>query len=95
MNPRQFQHGGAIGLLLSVLAIGAVLYFVLHGGTGAGPASDATMVNCEQAIASLVGKTGGLGEAYAAGYAKLPPSCQKLTPAPGALDPSAAKLPEN
>jgi hypothetical protein len=95
MNQNLSQRGGMIGLLLSLLAIGAVLYFVLHGGSGAGPASDATMVNCERAIADLVAKTGGLGEAYATGYAKLPPSCQKLTPAPGALEPSAAKLPES
>ena len=95
MNRTQLQRGGALGLLLSLLAIGAVLYYVLHGGTGAGPASEATMVNCEHAIADLVGKTGGLGEAYAAGYAKLPSACQKLTPAPGALEPSAANMPES
>ena len=95
MNRKPAQRGGMLSLLLSLLAVGAVLYFVLHGGSGAGPASDATMVNCEQAIAALVGKTGGLGEAYAAGYEKLPPACRKLTPAPGALDPSAAKMPES
>lgn len=89
------QRGGMISLLLALLAIGAALYFVLRGGGGSpggtGLGSDASAVSCEQQISKLVARTGGHGPEYRAGYEALPPSCRGLLPAPGALDPSAAR----
>ncbi|MCK9194252.1 MAG: hypothetical protein M0P19_10320 [Nevskia sp.] len=96
MSGRQAaQRGGMVSLLLTLLAVGALVYFGLHGvgGTAAGK-NASTSIDCEQKIAKLMKATGGLGPDYAAGYAALPTSCRGLLPPPGALDPSAAHAPE-
>lgn len=77
-----------VSLLLTLLAIGALLYFGLRGSGGV-VSHDGVAVNCTQLANTLIGKTGGLGPEYEAGYARLPESCRKLLPPPGALAPSA------
>jgi len=89
------QRGGILSLLLTLLALGAVLYFLLGGDNKPGsPASATAPVQCEQQIAKLMQATGGVGDAYSEGYRALPPSCQALIPAPGALAPSAERAPD-
>lgn len=85
------ERGGMLSLLLTLLAIGALAYFMLHGRGGGGSTelgSGASAISCEQRISKLVSSTGGQGPAYKAGYEALPSSCRGLLPAPGALEPS-------
>ncbi len=87
------QHGGALSLLLTLLAIGLLAYFALRGSASS-PSAPGAPFDCERRISSLIQQTGGLGEAYKTGYAALPPACQKLVPAPGALAPSTERAPD-
>ncbi len=91
---RQRQHGGAISLLLGLLVIGLLAYFALRGSAKS-PTAAGAPIDCERRIGSLIQQTGGLGPAYKSGYDSLPPACQKLVPAPGALAPSTERAPEN
>lgn len=88
------QRGGAISLLLALVVIGALAYLALSGSAKA-PNAPGAPLDCERRINLLIQRTGGLGEAYGTGYAALPPACQKLTPAPGALEPSPTRSPES
>ena len=90
---RHAQRGGLLSLLLTLLALGLVAYFALRGTAGGTHpvGNDQAAVSCEQLIARLMAKTGGLGPDYKTGYDALPSSCRGLLPAPGALDPSPAR----
>jgi hypothetical protein len=90
---RHRQHGGAISLLLTVLAIGLLAYFALRGSASS-PSAAGAPVDCERRISALIRQTAGQGDAYNTGYAALPAACQKLVPAPGTLAPSAAQTPD-
>lgn len=84
------QRGGMLSLLLVLLVIGLLAYFALRSYGGSAPAAPEAaggapaQVQCTQRISALVGATGGTGPAYAAGYAALPPECQKFAPPPAA-----------
>src|SRR5579885_3862750 len=81
-------RGGAISLLLTLLAIGALLYFLLKPGHGGSSGTDAgNALNCEPLIAKLVQQTGGIGPQAQAAYERLPAPCRKLLPEPAALAP--------
>lgn len=84
---RARERGGTLSLLLTLLAVGALLYFGLRGIGGSGN-HEGVAVNCTQLAQALIAKTGGLGPDYETGYARLPESCRKFLPPPGALTPS-------
>ena len=88
------QHGGMLSLLLTLLAIGALAYFGLHGlGRTSPGASGEAAISCEQRISKLIAKTGGQGPDYKSGYDALPTSCRGLIPAPEALAPPIERTP--
>jgi hypothetical protein len=87
------QRGGAISLLIVALVIGLAAYFAIHAYTARerGPTGEQAMVNCAKAASDLVGRTGGIGPDYKAGYDALPAQCHSYLPppmqAPAAADP--------
>ena len=91
MGTLRFARGGAISLLLTLLAIGALLYLLLRTGDGSGAGGKGTdagkALNCEPLIARLVAQTGGVGPQAQEAYAQLPAPCRKLLPDPAALAP--------
>ncbi len=93
-NPRAVR-GGALSLLLALVALGAILYFALSSKPGVHSGSDSgNAVNCEPLIAALVRDTGGVGAAAQAAYDQLPAECRKLLPSPAALAPSPERAPD-
>jgi hypothetical protein len=88
------QNGGMLSLLLTLLAIGAIAYFMLKSGTGV-HTDTGNAVNCEPRIAALVRNTGGVGPAAQAAYDQLPEECRKLLPNPASLAPSPERVPDN
>lgn len=88
------QHGGAIGMLLSLLIVGALLYLVLRPGKPGQPANQASMISCEQRVSKLMSTTGGVGEKAKAAYDALPAECRKMMPDPAALAPSPERSSE-
>ena len=78
------QRGGALSLLIVVLVIGVAAYFAIHAYTAkqAGPGGEQEMVNCTKAASDLVGRTGGIGPDYKAGYEALPAQCRSYLPPP-------------
>jgi len=89
-----YQRGGMLSLLLTLMAIGAVAYFMLKSGTGV-HTDTGNAVNCEPRIAALVRNTGGVGPAAQAAYDQLPDECRKLLPNPASLAPSVERVPDN
>lgn len=81
--PRR-QRGGALSLLIVLLVIGVAAYFALHAYTArqTGPTGEQAMVNCSKAASDLVGRTGGIGADYKAGYDALPAQCRSYLPPP-------------
>lgn len=92
-HPPIRQHGGAIGLLLTLLALGMLAYLLLRPGTPQRPDA-ASAIGCEQRVAKLVSSTGGVGAEAKSAYDALPSDCRKLLPDPAALAPSAERMPE-
>jgi uncharacterized protein (UPF0333 family) len=78
------QRGGALSLLIVLLVIGLAAYFAIHAYTAkqAGPGGEQAMVNCSKAASDLVGRTGGIGPDYKAGYDALPAQCRGYLPPP-------------
>jgi hypothetical protein len=96
-NPMRRQRGNIIGLLLALLAIGALAYFMLkrgHGENGSGGTDTANAVHCEQRVGQLVSSTGGIGPQAKAQYDALPSECRRFMTDPAALAPSAERAPE-
>jgi len=91
---KRYQRGGMLSLLLTLLAIGAVAYFMLKSGTGV-HTDTGNAVNCEPRITALVRNTGGVGPAAQAAYDQLPDECRKLLPNPASLAPSVERVPDN
>lgn len=91
---KRYQRGGMLSLLLTLMAIGAVAYFMLKSGTGV-HTDTGNAVNCEPRIAALVRNTGGVGPAAQAAYDQLPDECRKLLPNPASLAPSVERVPDN
>lgn len=81
------QRGGAIGMLLSLLIIGIVLYLALRP-TDPSMQQTANPIDCEQRISQLLATTGGVGPQAQSKYEELPGECQKLMPNPADLAPS-------
>ena len=80
-----------LGLLLTLLGVGILLYFLLQHAKGTAGGSDVgNAVNCESRVSSLVSTSGGVGPAAQAAWEKLPPECRKLIPEPAALAPAPA-----
>lgn len=79
-----------ISLLLTLLAIGLLLYFMLHHKSGPGDTGTDTgnAVHCEPLINKLVSTTGGIGPQAKAEYDQLPAECRKLLPDPTSLAPT-------
>jgi hypothetical protein len=81
-----------LSLLLTLVVIGLVAYFALRGLGGGGSTSaggnQQTMVNCERLASELIGRTGGIGPDYKAGYDAAPPSCRRMLPAPAGITPT-------
>lgn len=86
------QRGGAISLLLTLVAIGLLAYFALRGNAKS-PTAPGAPVDCERRIGALVQQTGGIGPAAQAAWQALPAECRKLMPEPAALAPSAERAP--
>ncbi len=83
------QRGNMIGLLLTLLAIGALTYFMLKSGkNGVGGTDTGNAVHCEQRVSKIVSTTGGIGPQAKDAYDALPPQCRRLMPDPAALAPS-------
>ena len=82
-----------LSLLLTLVAIGALMYFVLKSGHGA-HTDTGSALNCEPRIATLVRDTGGVGAAAQTAYDQLPAECRKLLPNPASLAPSPERSPE-
>jgi hypothetical protein len=80
-----------ISLLLTLLVLGLLAYWMLHGIVGGhgkdrqGAGGMAVQINCERALSSFVQRTGGVGPAAQAAYDALPPQCRKMMPDPAAL----------
>ena len=97
-NPRAVR-GGALSLLLALVALGAILYFALSSKPGVhsgsvGGSDSGNAVNCEPLISALVRDTGGAGAAAQAAYDQLPAECRKLLPSPASLAPSPERAPD-
>jgi hypothetical protein len=93
-NLRLRQGGGMLSLLLVLLAIGLLAYFALRSHSirppAAGPAgagNQQQVVLCSKLASDLVGRTGGIGADYKAGYEALPPSCRGMLPPPAGVTP--------
>lgn len=79
-----------ISLLLTLLAVGLVLYFMLRHKSGPGDTGTDTgnAIHCEPLINKLMASTGGIGPQAKAAYDQLPAECRKLIPDPAALAPT-------
>jgi hypothetical protein len=84
-----------ISLLLTLLAVGLLMYFMLRHKQG--PGSSGTDVgnaaHCEPLISKLVSTTGGVGPQAQAAYDQLPAECKKLMPNPASLAPTPTQMP--
>lgn len=78
-----------VSLLLTLLAIGLVLFLMLRHKSGPGDSGTDTgnAVHCEPLINHLVSSTGGIGPQAKAAYDQLPAECKKLMPDPASLSP--------
>jgi hypothetical protein len=78
------QRGGALSLLIVLLVIGLAAYFAIRSYTAkqTAPNGEQAMVNCSKAASDLVGRTGGIGPDYKAGYDALPAQCRAYLPPP-------------
>ncbi len=93
-NLRSRQRGGMLSLLLALLVIGLLAYFAVRSHSvrqpAAGPAgagNQQQLVLCSKLASDLVGRTGGIGADYKAGYEALPPSCRGMLPPPAGVTP--------
>jgi hypothetical protein len=79
-----------ISLLLTLLAVGVLLYLMLHHKSGPGDTGTDTgnAVQCEPLINRLVSSTGGIGPQAKAQYDQLPAECKRLMPDPASLAPT-------
>ncbi len=79
-----------ISLLLTLLAVGLLLYLMLRHKSGPGDTGTDTgnAVHCEPLINKLVSSTGGIGPQAKAEYDQLPAECKKLLPDPASLAPT-------
>jgi hypothetical protein len=80
-----------ISLLLTLLAIGLLLFLMLRHKSGPGDSGTDTgnAIHCEPLINKLVSTTGGIGPQAKAAYDQLPAECKKLMPDPASLAPTA------
>lgn len=86
------QSGGAISLLLTLAALGLLIYLVL-GTSSEEVSAPSSTLRCEQRISVLMSETGGIGERAQAGYEALPESCKALMPDPSSLLPDPVNIP--
>ena len=84
MNRRYIHRarGGAISLLLTLLAIGLLAYFALKSTVFSRETAANGEINCTNKVSELVNRTHGVGAEYQAGYEALPDDCRKFAPPP-------------
>jgi hypothetical protein len=92
-KPSSHQRGGALSLLIVLLVIGVAAYFAIHAYTAkqTGPGGEQQMVNCTKTVSDLVGRTGGIGPDYKAGYDALPAQCRGYAPPPVQAPPTESQ----
>ena len=86
-----------ISLLLTLLAVGLLLFLMLRHKSGPGDSGTDTgnAVHCEPLVNKLVANTGGIGPQAKAAYDQLPAECKKLMPDPAALAPTPQRSPDS